>query len=113
MSDVSESRVTHATDDNFEAVAEQAGIPALVDFWAPWCGPCKAVAPVLEEIAAENPGLRVVKVNVDEQPRTAQRFNIRAIPTLLLFADGKVAGTKIGAVAKSELLAFVKEHASV
>lgn len=104
-------RVIHASDETFEAEVLQSSVPALVDFWAPWCGPCKAVGPLLEEIATENEAIRVVKVNVDESPQTAQKFGVRAIPTLLLFKNGEVAGTKIGAAAKADLLAFVNEHA--
>ncbi|MGI9298500.1 MAG: thioredoxin [Gammaproteobacteria bacterium] len=103
----SPAAVIHATDDTFEAEVLRAPLPVLVDFWAPWCGPCKAVAPLLDEISAERDDLRVVKINVDDNPLTAQKFRVRAIPTLLLFKDGEVAGTKIGAVAKSDLLAFV------
>lgn len=103
----SPAAVIHATDDTFEAEVLRAPLPVLVDFWAPWCGPCKAVAPLLDEISAERDDLRVVKINVDDNPLTAQKFGVRAIPTMLLFKDGEVAGTKIGAVAKSDLLAFV------
>lgn len=103
-------RVMHATDDTFEAEVLRAASPVLVDFWAPWCGPCKAVAPLLDEIAAERGDLRVVKINVDENPRIAGQFGVRAIPTMLLFKDGVVAGSKIGAAAKPDLLAFVAEH---
>ena len=106
-----DSRVIHATDDNFDEQVLQSSLPALVDFWAPWCGPCKAVAPLLEEISAERGDVRIVKVNVDDNPKTAQRFNVRAIPTMLIFKNGEIAGTKIGAAAKADLLAFVAEHA--
>lgn len=102
--------VIHATDDTFDAEVLRAAVPVLVDFWAPWCGPCKAVAPLLDEVAAERSDLRVVKVNVDDNPRTAQQFGVRAIPTMLLFKDGAIAGTKIGAASKPDLLAFVAEH---
>lgn len=103
----SSAAVIHGTDDTFDAEVLRAPLPVLVDFWAPWCGPCKAVAPLLDEIAAERDDVRVVKINVDDNPQTAQKFGIRAIPTLLLFKDGEVAGTKIGAVAKSDLLALI------
>ena len=105
------SRVIHATDDTFDAEILQSPLPALVDFWAPWCGPCKAVAPLLDEISAERDDVRIVKINVDENPRAAQKFGVRAIPTMLLFKDGAVAGTKIGAAGKPDLLAFIAEHA--
>lgn len=105
------SRVIHASDANFDEEVLRASQPALVDFWAPWCGPCKAVAPLLDEISAERDDVLVVKVNVDDCPQTAQRFGIRAIPTMLLFKNGEKVGTKIGAAGKSDLLAFVAEHA--
>lgn len=103
--------VTHATDGNFDSEVLQSPSPVLVDFWAPWCGPCKAVAPILDEISAERADLRIVKVNVDDNPDTARRFNVRAIPTMLLFKDGEAAGTKIGAASKNEILEFIGEHA--
>ncbi|MBE8158873.1 MAG: thioredoxin [Betaproteobacteria bacterium] len=103
--------VINATDDSFDAQVLRASQPVLVDFWAPWCGPCKAVAPLLEEIAAARPDIRVVKVNVDENTETAQKFNVRAIPTLLLFKNGEVADTKIGAASKPDLLQFIGETA--
>lgn len=109
--DSAAGRVRHATDDTFADEVLRAPQPVLVDFWAPWCGPCKAVAPLLDEIAAERDDLRVVKVNVDDNPASAQKFGVRAIPTMLLFKNGEVAGTKIGAAAKPDLLAFVAEHA--
>ena len=107
MNDSTGSTVINAMDDSFDEQVLQSPVPVLVDFWAPWCGPCKAVAPLLEEIAAEQSGLRVVKVNVDDCIKTAQKFNVRAIPTLLLFKNGEVAGTKIGAAGKPDLLEFI------
>ena len=111
MNDSSDDRVIAATDDNFNAQVLQSAQPVLVDFWAPWCGPCKAVTPILREIAAEVPAVRVVQVNVDENPQSAQKFAVRAIPTLLLFKDGAVVGTKIGAASKSVLLEFIGQPA--
>ncbi|MGU9951395.1 MAG: thioredoxin [Gammaproteobacteria bacterium WSBS_2016_MAG_OTU1] len=108
-SNISDSRIIHATDDSFDAEVIQSEQPTLVDFWAPWCGPCKAIAPILEQLAADKPSLRVVKINVDEHPQTAQKYNVRAIPTLLMFVDGKMTDTKIGAVAKADLTAFVDD----
>ncbi len=102
--------VVHATDDTFDAEVLQATVPVLVDFWAPWCGPCKAVGPLLDEIAAERGDVRVVKINVDDNPKTAQQFGVRAIPTMLLFKDAAVAGSKIGAATKPDILAFIAEH---
>ena len=99
--------VIHITDDTFQREVLEAEQPVLVDFWAPWCGPCKAIAPVLEEIAAENTDVRIVKVNVDDNPEIAGQFNVRAIPTLLLFKGGEIRETKIGAVSKSELEAML------
>lgn len=105
----SETRgVAEVSDDSFDGEVLQSPLPVLADFWAPWCGPCKAVAPLLEELAAENPNLRVVKVNVDDNPKTAERYNVRAIPTLILFRNGEVADTKMGASPKKDLEEFVR-----
>ena len=105
--ETSASAVVHATDGSFEQDVVAADKPTLVDFWAPWCGPCKAIAPLLEELAAARDDVRVVKINVDDNPETARQFNVRAIPTLLLFVNGEVKETKIGAVQKSELEAML------
>lgn len=105
----SETRgVAEVSDDSFDGDVLQSPLPVLADFWAPWCGPCKAVAPLLEELAAENPNIRVVKVNVDDNPKTAERYNVRAIPTLILFRNGEVADTKMGASPKKDLEEFVR-----
>ncbi len=83
----------------------------LVDFWAEWCGPCKMIAPILDEIASEYADkMRVAKLNIDENPQTPPKFNVRGIPTLLLFKGGAVAAQKVGAVSKSQLAAFLEEH---
>lgn len=105
--ETSASAVVHVTDDSFERDVVAADKPTLVDFWAPWCGPCKAIAPLLEELAGARDDVRIVKINVDDNPQTAQQFNVRAIPTLLLFVNGEVKETKIGAVQKSELEAML------
>jgi thioredoxin 1 len=99
------------TDDNFAAEVEKHDGVAMVDFWATWCGPCLAIAPAVEEIAAEYQGkLKVVKVNVDENPNIAAKFGIRGIPTLMLFKNGNVEATRIGALSKSQLTAFLDSN---
>jgi thioredoxin 1 len=101
-------RLVHVTDDSFETEVIQQSAPVLVDFWAEWCGPCKMIAPILNEIAEEyGDRLRVAKLNIDENPNTPPRYGIRGIPTLMLFKDGNVEATKVGAVSKSQLTAFI------
>ena len=92
------------TDDSFQADVIESEQPVLVDFWAPWCGPCRIVAPHLEELDAEREDLRVVKLNVDDNPQTAATYNVMSIPTLLLFRHGQVAKQIVGAMPKSRLL---------
>ncbi|WP_409419103.1 thioredoxin TrxA [Marinomonas sp. RS-M-Aa-14] len=96
------------TDAQFAEEVLNSDIPVIVDFWAPWCGPCKMIAPVLEDVAAEYAGkVKVVKLNVDENQETAPKYNVRGIPTLLVVKGGEVVATKVGAVSKSQLIEFV------
>ncbi len=96
--------VNEVTDTNFQAEVLESDKPVLVDFWAPWCGPCRIVAPHLEELAGERDDLRVVKLNVDENPQTSSQFNVMSIPTILLFKNGQVAHQIIGALPKNRLV---------
>lgn len=96
------------TDAQFAEEVLNSDIPVIVDFWAPWCGPCKMIAPVLEDVAAEYAGkVKVVKLNVDENQETAPKYNVRGIPTLLVVKGGEVVATKVGAVSKSQLIEFI------
>jgi thioredoxin 1 len=100
------------TDSNFEAEVLKSDIPVLVDFWAPWCGPCRAIAPVIEELAQEYAGqVKIVKMNVDENPTTPGKYGIRAIPTLILFKGGEVVEQITGAVSKASLKQMISEKA--
>jgi thioredoxin 1 len=103
--------IIHVTDANFEAEVLKSADPVLVDYWADWCGPCKMIAPVLDEIAAEYAGkIKVAKLNIDENQATPPRYGIRGIPTLMLFKGGEVEATKVGAVSKSQLTAFIDSN---
>lgn len=100
--------IKHVSDTSFEADVLQSATPVLVDYWAEWCGPCKMIAPILDEVAKDYDGkLTIAKVNVDNNPATAAKFGIRGIPTLMLFKGGNVAATKVGAMSKSQLTAFL------
>jgi thioredoxin 1 len=96
------------TDDSFDVDVLQSDTPVLVDYWAEWCGPCKMIAPVLEEIADEYAGkLKIAKLNIDQNEATAPKYGVRGIPTLMIFKGGNVEGTKVGALSKSQLTAFI------
>jgi thioredoxin 1 len=96
--------VLHASDSDFDAHVLQSDVPVLVDFWAPWCGPCKMIAPALDQLAGEYAGkAKIVKVDVDQNPATAMKFRVRSIPMLLVFKDGQIHGQQIGAVGKAQL----------
>lgn len=99
------------TDENFSSEVTESSVPVLLDFWAEWCGPCRMLAPVLEEVAKEFEGrIKVGKVNVDEAPETASRFGVRGIPTLTILQSGNVEATKVGAMSKSQLISFIEEN---
>lgn len=104
-------KIIYSTDDSFEQEVINAEEPVLVDYWADWCGPCKMIAPILDEIAEEYDGrLKVAKLNIDENPNTPPKYGIRGIPTLMLFKGGNVEATKVGAVSKSQLTAFIDSN---
>jgi thioredoxin 1 len=103
-------KLCRVTDDNFEKEVLQSDIPVLVDYWAEWCGPCKLIAPILDEIADEYNGrLKVAKLDIDDNPSTPPRYGIRGIPTLMIFKGGEVEATKVGALSKSQLTAFIDQ----
>jgi len=104
-------KIVHVTDDTFETEVLSADGPVLVDYWAEWCGPCKMIAPILDEIANEYSGrIKVAKLNIDENTGTPPKFGIRGIPTLMLFKGGSVEATKVGALSKSQLAAFIDSN---
>ena len=103
--------VVHITDDSFDDDVLKADGPVLVDYWAEWCGPCKSIAPLLDEVAEEYAGrLKVAKLNIDDNSSTPSRYSVRGIPTLMLFKDGEVEATKVGALSKSALKGFLDSN---
>ena len=104
-------QIVHVSDSSFEQDVLKSNVPVLLDFWAEWCGPCKMIAPILDQIAAEYAGKVIVaKINVDENPKTPMKFNVRGIPTLILFKNGLLEGQKIGAVRKADVAAFLDSN---
>ena len=102
--------IVHISDESFEEEVLQSERPVLIDYWAEWCGPCKMIAPVLDEIATEySDRLKVVKLNIDDNPQTPPKYGIRGIPTLMVFKNGQVEATKVGAVSKAQLTAFLDD----
>ncbi len=106
-------RIIHVSDDSFEEDVLKASGAVLIDFWAPWCVPCKQIAPILDEIAEEKQDqITIAKINIDDNPNTPGKYGVRGIPTLMLFRGGNVQGTKVGAVSKGKLIEFIDEHLS-
>ncbi len=104
-------QITHLSDASFEQDVLQSQLPVLVDYWAEWCGPCKMIAPILDEISKEYAGrLKVAKLNIDDNQQTPPKYGIRGIPTLMLFKNGNVEATKVGALSKSQLTAFIDSN---
>jgi len=100
--------IVYVTDDSFEQEVLQSDVPVLVDYWAEWCGPCKMIAPILDEIVGDYAGkLKIAKLNIDENSATPPKYGIRGIPTLMIFKNGDVEATKVGAMSKSQLTAFI------
>jgi thioredoxin 1 len=105
------SKIVHISDESFSDEVLNADGPVLIDYWAEWCGPCKMIAPILDELAEEYSGrLKIAKLNIDDNPETPPKYGIRGIPTLMLFKDGNVEATKVGAVSKSQLAAFIDSN---
>ncbi|MEJ2552815.1 MAG: thioredoxin TrxA [Gammaproteobacteria bacterium] len=105
------SEIVHITDATFDSEVLKADKPVLVDFWADWCGPCKMIAPILDDVSKDYVGkLKVAKLNIDENPSTPPKYGIRGIPTLMIFKSGNVEATKVGAVSKSQLTAFIDSN---
>ena len=103
--------ITHLTDETFEEEVLQSNMPILVDYWAPWCEPCKMIAPILDSLSAEYAGkLKISKLNIDDNQKTPQKYGVRGIPTLMIFKNGNVEATKVGALSKSQLTAFIDSN---
>ena len=108
---MSSDLIKHVTDDSFSSDVLEADVPVLVDYWAEWCGPCKMIAPILDEVSTTYQGkLQIAKMNVDENRDIPAKFGIRGIPTLMLFKDGQLAATKVGAMSKAQLTAFIDQQ---
>jgi thioredoxin 1 len=108
---MSVASIRHVTDDTFEPEVLKSEVPVLVDYWAEWCGPCKSIAPILDQVAQEYDGrLKVAKLNVDENQQVPAKFGIRGIPTLMLFKNGNLEATRVGALSKSQLTAFLDSN---
>ena len=104
-------QLIHVTDDSFESDVLQSNAPVLVDYWAEWCGPCKTIAPILDEVASEYADkLKIAKLDVDQNAETAQKYGIRSIPCLMLFKDGDIVATQVGALSKSQLSEFIDQN---
>lgn len=105
------SKIVHVSDESFEEEVLNADIPVLIDYWAEWCGPCKMIAPILDELAEEyGERVKIAKLNIDDNPETPPKYGIRGIPTLMIFKDGHVEATKVGAVSKSQLTEFIENN---
>jgi len=102
------NEIIHLSDDTFKKEVLESSVPVLVDYWAEWCGPCKMIAPILDSLISEYDGkIKIAKLNIDENPNTPTKYGIRGIPTLMIFKDGNVESTKVGALSKSQLIAFI------